>query len=72
MNELDTSIFDSPTCAEIKHLVHCTCAMNELNLFSLDTFGYIEYDVPCDLNIIEKRMFCQTKLPLLTRKKIML
>jgi hypothetical protein len=70
MNELDTSIFDSPTCAETKHLVHGTCATNELNLLSsLDTFGYIEYDVPCDLNILEKRIFCQTKLPLLTRKK---
>jgi hypothetical protein len=68
MNELDASIFDSPTCAEIKHLVHVTCATNELNLLSsLDTFGYIEYDVPCDLNIVEKRMFCQTHLSLLTR-----
>jgi hypothetical protein len=63
MNELDTSVFDSPTCAEIKHLVHGTCAMNELTLLSsLDTFSYIEYDVPCDLNIVEKRMFRQTKL----------
>jgi hypothetical protein len=68
MNELDTYVFDSPTCAEIKILVHVTCAMNELNLLSsLDTFGYIEYDVPCDLNIVETRMFYQTKLPLLTR-----
>jgi hypothetical protein len=24
MNELDTSIFDSPTYAEIKHLIHVT------------------------------------------------
>jgi hypothetical protein len=67
MNELDASVFDSPTCAEIKHLIHVTCDTNELNLLSsLDTFGYIEYDLPCDLNIVEKRMFCQTKLPLLT------
>jgi hypothetical protein len=71
MNVLDTSIFNSPTCAETKHLVHVTCDTNELNLlFSLDTFGYIEYDVPCDLNIAEKRMFCQSKLPLLTRNNI--
>jgi hypothetical protein len=49
-------------------LVPITCAINELNLLSsLDTLGYIEYDIPCDLNIVEKRMFCQTKLPLLTR-----
>jgi hypothetical protein len=42
--------------------------MDELSLLSsLDNFGYIEYDVPCDLNIVEKRMFCQRKLPLLTR-----
>jgi hypothetical protein len=68
MNELDTAAFDSPTCTEIKHLIHVTCDTNELNLlYSLDTFGYIEYDVPCDLNIIEKRIFCQTNLPLLTR-----
>jgi hypothetical protein len=54
MNELDTSVFDSPTCAKIKHLVNVTCTMNELNLLSsIDTFGYIEYDVPCDLNIVE-------------------
>jgi hypothetical protein len=68
MNELETSIFDSPTCVEIKYLVHGTCSTNELNLLSsLDTFGYIEYDVPCDLNIVEKIIICQTKLPLLTR-----
>jgi hypothetical protein len=67
MNDLDTSVFYSPTCAEIKQLVHITCYTNELNLLSsLDKFGYIEYDVPCDLNIVEKTMFCQTKLPLLT------
>jgi hypothetical protein len=48
-------------------LIHVTYDTNELNLLSsLDTFGYIEYDLPCDLNIVEKRMFCQTKLPLLT------
>jgi hypothetical protein len=49
-------------------LVHVICDTNGLNLLSfVDTFGYIEYDVRCDLNIVEKRMFCQTKLPLLTR-----
>jgi hypothetical protein len=68
MNELDTSTFHSPTYAEIKHLIHVTCDTNKLNLLSsLDTFGYIEYDVPCDLNIVEKRMFCQSNSPLLTR-----
>jgi hypothetical protein len=68
MNELDTSIFDSRTCAEIKHLIHVTCDTNKLNLLSsLDTFGYIEYDVPYNLNTIEKRLFCQTNSPLLTR-----
>jgi hypothetical protein len=70
MNELDTSVFNSSTCDEIKYLIRVTCDTNELNLLSsLDTFGYIEYDVPCDVNIVEKRMFCQTKLPLLTRNK---
>jgi hypothetical protein len=68
MNELDTSVFDSPTCAKIKHLVHVTCDRNELNLLSsLDNFGYTKYDVPCGLNIVEKRMFCHIKLPLLNR-----
>jgi hypothetical protein len=68
MNELDSSIFYSLTCAEIKHLIHVTCDTNELNLLSsLDTFGYIKYVVPYDLNTVEKRIFCQTNLPLLTR-----
>jgi hypothetical protein len=44
MNELDTSVFDSPTCAGIKYLVHVTWDTNELNLLSsIDTFGYIEH-----------------------------
>jgi hypothetical protein len=73
MNELNTSVFNSPTCAEIKHLIHVTCDSHELNLlYYLDTFGYIEYDVPCDLNIVEKRMFYKTNLPLLTRNNFML
>jgi hypothetical protein len=49
-------------------LGHATCDNDELNLLSsLDTFGYIEYDVHCNLNIVEKRMFFHKKLPLLTR-----
>jgi hypothetical protein len=68
MNDLDTSVFNSPTCAEIKHLIHVICDTNELNLSSsLDTFGYIEYDVPCDITTVEKRIFCQTNFSLLTR-----
>jgi hypothetical protein len=67
INELDTSVFNSPTCAEIKILIHVTCDMNGLNfLSSIDTFGYIEYVVLYDLNTVEKRMFCQTTSPLLT------
>jgi hypothetical protein len=31
MNKPDTSIFDSPTCAEIKHLIHVTWDMNKIN-----------------------------------------
>jgi hypothetical protein len=49
-------------------LIHVTCDTKELNLISsLDTFSYIEYDVSCDLNTVEKRMFCRTTSPLLTR-----
>jgi hypothetical protein len=35
--------------------------------YEIHSFGYIEYDVPWDLSTVEKRMFFQTKLPLLTR-----
>jgi hypothetical protein len=49
-------------------LIHVTYDTNELNwLSSVDTFGYIKYDVPCDLNTVEKRIICQTTSPLLTR-----
>jgi hypothetical protein len=49
-------------------LIYVTSDTKELNsLSSLYTFGYIEYDVPYDLNTVKKRMFYQTNLPLLTR-----
>jgi hypothetical protein len=50
-----------------KHLIH-THAIDELNLLSsLNTLGYTEFDIPCDISSLERIMFCQTELSLLTR-----
>ena len=70
MNKLDVFAYGSPTSAEIKHLILITCETNEQKLLSpLNTLGYVEFDVLCDINTVEKQIFSQTELPLLTRNK---
>jgi hypothetical protein len=62
-----TSIFVSPTCSENKLLIHIY-ATDELNLLSsLNTLGHIEFDILCDVCSVERIIFSQTELPLLSR-----
>ena len=45
------------TCAEIKHVIHMANANDELKLLSsLNTLGYIEFEVFCNLNYLENRL----------------
>ena len=50
-------VLKPPTCAEIKHVIHIASANDELKLLSsLNTLGYIEFEVFCNLNCLENRL----------------
>ena len=36
-------------------------------LSSLNTLGYIEFDIPCNLNTLKKKLFMNPELPCLAR-----
>jgi hypothetical protein len=44
-------VLESNTCAENRHVIHNASDVDELKLMSsLNTLGYIEFDVLCNLN----------------------
>ena len=45
-------------CAENKHVIHIATKTDELKLLSsLNTLGYIEFDVLCNLDCLEESLF---------------
>ena len=56
-NTFAIHVLKSHTCAEIKHAIHIASANDELKLLSsLNTLGYIEFEVFCNLNCLENRL----------------
>jgi hypothetical protein len=56
------------TCAEIKHVIHIASANNELKLVSsLNSLGYIEFDIFCNLNYLEYILVQYADLPYFSR-----
>jgi hypothetical protein len=52
------------TCTGIKHVIHIASANDELKLlYSLNTLGYIEFGVFCNLNCLEDRLVRYDDLP---------
>ena len=67
-NHHDTLNFESEISAASKHVILIGSPNEEMRLLSsLNTLGYIEFDILCDLSSVERIMFCQTESPLLTR-----
>jgi hypothetical protein len=61
----DTYAFEPYTYAVF---ISITCAHDEQQLLSsLNTLGYIEFDILCILNCLEERLFAYPELPCLTR-----
>ena len=55
-NKCDTFGLEPYKCAEDK-LFHPTCAQDELNLLSsLNTLGYIEFDILCNLKLSKREI----------------
>jgi hypothetical protein len=54
----DTHTFEPYTYAENKVFILITCAHDEQQLLSsLNTLVYIEFDILCNLNCLEERLF---------------
>ena len=56
-------VLESNTCAENRHFLHIGSDVEELKLFSLNTLGYIDFDVWCNLNYLEEKLFAYADLP---------
>ena len=62
------SVLKPHTCAKFKHVNHIATDMDELKLLSsLNTIGYIEFDVLCNLSYLEEKLFVHADLPWFSR-----
>jgi hypothetical protein len=58
VNKNDTFCLDPYNCAEANLFHPNTCAQDEQKLMSsLNTLGYIEFDILCDLKCLEEKLF---------------
>jgi len=56
-------VLESNTCAENRHFLHIASDVDELKLLSsLNTLGYNDFDVWCNLNYLEK-LFAYADFP---------
>jgi len=63
VNKCDSFGLEPYKCAEEKLFHPITCAQDELKLMSsLNTLGYIEFDILCDLNYLEEKLFAYSEL----------
>jgi hypothetical protein len=61
-------VLKSNTCAENTQVIHNASDVDELKLMSsLYTLGYIEFDVLCNLNYLEEKLYANADLPWLSR-----
>ena len=63
-NKCDTFGLEPYKCAEDRLFHPITCAQDELNLLSsLNTLGYIEFDILCNLNYLKEKLKFDSSLP---------
>ena len=56
------------TCAENRLVIHNASEVDELKLLSsLNTLGYIEFDVPCNLSSLAEKLYAYAVLPWFSR-----
>ena len=61
VNEIDSCVLEQNACAENKHWFSIATEKDELKLLSsLNTLGYIEFDVLCNLSCLEERLFANS------------
>jgi hypothetical protein len=68
MKEIDIVVFETTPCAENNIFIPITSAHDELKLLSsLNTLGYIEFDVLCNLNNLEEKLSFSVDFPWLSK-----
>lgn len=68
VNKIDSLVLEPNICAENRILLPIASAKDELKMLSsLNTLGYIEFDILCNLNCLEKRLSEFFELPCLYR-----
>ena len=64
VNSYDTFVLEPYKCVEEKLIHPFTCAQDELKLLSsLNTLGYIEFDIPCNLIFLKEKIQFDSNLP---------
>ena len=53
--------------AEFTNMIHVASDTDEMKLLSLQTLGYIEFDVLCNLSNLKEKLFMCADLPWLSR-----
>jgi hypothetical protein len=67
-NKHDVVAYDPINCAKIRTFNPITSVHDELKLlYSLNTLGYIEFDVLCNLNNLEEKLSFSVDLPWLSQ-----
>jgi hypothetical protein len=67
-NKLDVVASDPNNCAKIRTFNHITSVHDELKLLSsLNTLGYIEFDVLRNLNNLEEKLSFSVEFPWLSK-----
>jgi len=61
-------VLESNTSAKNRHVIYNVGDVDELKfMFSLNTMGYFEFDVLCNLNYLEEKLYAYADLPWLSR-----
>ena len=67
-NDHAICVLKSNTCAKNRLVIHNASEVDELKLLSsLNTLGYIEFDVPCNLSSLEEQLYAYADLPWFSR-----
>ena len=67
-NDHAICVLKSSTCDENRLVIYNASEVDELKLLSsLNTLGYIEFDVPCNLSSLEEKLYAYADLPWFSR-----
>ena len=67
-NDHAICVLKMSTYAENRLVIHNASEVDELKLLSsLNTLGYIEFDIPCNLSSLEEKLYAYADLPWFSR-----